>query len=105
MSLGFNLAGSLAAIDQWVQDMSSGDDEEGDEEEIVGHDGRKSKRGNQRHKEKKGAKIQIIGVPNYSNYNNSTIDSNSSKVEVPSLKDKILSRDTIINMVSHITRF
>jgi hypothetical protein len=30
MNLGFNLAGSLAAIDQWVQDMSSGDDDEAD---------------------------------------------------------------------------
>lgn len=35
MSLGFHLAGSLAAIDKWVQDMNSEDDggDEDDEEE------------------------------------------------------------------------
>lgn len=33
MSLGFNLAGSLAAIDKWVQDMGSEDETEGE-----GHD-------------------------------------------------------------------
>ena len=32
MSLGFNLAGSLAAIDKWVQDMRSEDETEGDGE-------------------------------------------------------------------------
>lgn len=30
MSLGFNLAGSLAAIDKWVQDMGSEDETEGE---------------------------------------------------------------------------
>jgi hypothetical protein len=30
MSLGFNLAGSLAAIDKWVQDMNSEEEEDGD---------------------------------------------------------------------------
>lgn len=34
ISLGFNLAGSLAAIDKWVQDMGSEDDEtEGEEDD------------------------------------------------------------------------
>ncbi len=83
MSLGFNLAGSLAAIDQWVQDMSSGDDEEAEIEDLTNG---KPKR----NKEKKESKIQIIGVPSYNNSN----DNNN--------KDKILSRDTIINMVSVI---
>lgn len=84
MSLGFNLAGSLAAIDQWVQDMSSGDDEEAEVEDLTNG---KPKR----NKEKKESKIQIIGVPSYNNSN----DKNN--------KDKILSRDTIINMVRFIS--
>eukprot|EP01039_Chlorochromonas_danica_P001610 gene1610-1758_t len=38
-SLGFNLAGSLAAIDQWVQDMSSGEsDDEADEDDDLDKD-------------------------------------------------------------------
>jgi hypothetical protein len=39
MSLGFNLAGSLAAIDKWVQDMNSDDDDgatEDDDEDAGG---------------------------------------------------------------------
>mmetsp|Transcript_30517 Transcript_30517/g.41989 ORF Transcript_30517/g.41989 Transcript_30517/m.41989 type:complete len:1121 (-) Transcript_30517:165-3527(-) len=32
MSLGFNLTGSLAAIDKWVQDMNSDDDDDDDNE-------------------------------------------------------------------------
>jgi hypothetical protein len=38
MSLGFNLAGSLAAIDKWVQDMNS-EEEEDDDSDIAEVDG------------------------------------------------------------------
>jgi hypothetical protein len=71
MSLGFNLVGSLAAIDQWVQDMSSEEeDEKGDERPFT----------------RLSSHVQPRTEAELS-------------PEVPSLKDKILSRDAIFHMV------
>jgi hypothetical protein len=94
-SLGFNLAGSLAAIDQWVQDMSSSSEDE---------DGSGSK-----HKPKNTDSSEIpVGIaalttavgqaPNGDTplVTPRSSNNNSSK----NLKDKILSRDAIFNMVS-----
>jgi hypothetical protein len=72
MSLGFNLVGSLAAIDQWVQDMSSGEEDE------IG-DGRPF------------ARPSTIVQPK--------LEVSEVSQSVPSLKDKILSRDAIFHMV------
>lgn len=84
-SLGFNLAGSLAAIDQWVQDMSSEDDAS---EEELERKASKTSRGSSA-----DFTIEVPSMTPRSGFYSTNNNTNG-------LKDKILSRDAIFHMVS-----
>lgn len=77
--MGFNLAGSLAAIDQWVQDMSSEDEGSDDEQDLD------EPKPSSRLMTDWSVEAQVM-TPRTSLGNNG-------------LKDKILSRDAIFHMV------
>ena len=78
-SLGFNLAGSLAAIDRWVQDVSSSEGEENDDNDDY----------------ENGKVANIVS-------NDFVIEKvpmeTMSKPSIP-MKDKILNRDAIFQLV------
>jgi hypothetical protein len=112
MSLGFNLAGSLAAIDQWVHDMSSGDDDEDQqqdddddeddsESENEGYSSRKSsQKNNYSSSNVKKSSLLTITANTFSSTNIHGNNSSNSHAQDNSLTTpRVLSREAIFSMV------
>ncbi len=95
ISLGFNLAGSLAAIDRWVSDMNSEEEEQdGDSDEEEDDDAQAVTPITGRDRDHGEFTISSPTKGLTSSASNNGLLAGGAK------DSRILSRDTIINMVS-----